>query len=465
MDIKDQKKYANDKKKYLSQLIKDTSRPIGLTDSHKVWMALLGALLAACLFAYTLQLRRGLIVTGMRDYISWGIYISNFVFFVACSLVGMFISAVLGLAGAKWVTPITRLAEIIAVAFAMVAGLVIISDMGRPERFLYLFLYGRLHSPILWDVTVVTTYVIISLCLFYIPMIPDMAIFSKAKTFKPPFLNKIYSTLALKWKGTPKQIMLLKKAVRTLLILIIPVALAIHTVTSWLFAATPRTGWDSTIFGPYFVTGAFVAGTAALVIAMYFFRKNYKLQNHITKDHFNKIGKIMVLISLVYLYFNINEFLVPAYKMKLHDATHIHELFVGKYALMFWSVQLGGLIIPLILMLFKRFRKPLPMLIMSIFILIGSWFKRYLIVIPTQEHPYLPIQNVPENYHFYMPTLIEAAVSMAAIIMVIMIISLLAKFFPLLPVWEMAHEKGIENPEELAAEIANEEFNTKEPSN
>ncbi len=453
----DQKQTTTDKKGYLKGLLHDTSRPIGLTDSHKIWMGVLGFILVVCLYAYAVQLKKGLVVTGLRDYVSWGMYIANFVFFVACSLVGMFISAVLGLAGAKWITPIARLAEIIAVAFAMVAGLVIISDMGRPDRFLYLFAFGRLQSPILWDVTVVTTYVIISLFLYYIPMIPDLALIHRTKTFKPPMLNKVYQVLSVNWRGNNEQVAALNRAVRILLILIVPVALAIHTVTSWLFAATPRTGWDSTIFGPYFVSGAFVAGTAALVIAMYFFRNNYQLKGHITEMHFDKLGKVMVLVSLVYLYFNINEFLVPAYKLKLHDAVHLHELFVGKHAPMFWSVQLGGLIIPLILMIFRRFRKPLPMLVLSVLMLLGSWFKRYLIVVPTQEHPNLPIQNVPDEFIFYRPTLIETGVTVASFIMVIMIITLLSKFFPLLPVREMAHDAGIENPEALADEIFNDE--------
>jgi len=447
-----------DKKGWYRKLLNDTARPMGLTDSHKIWMGVLVAGLAITLFAYFLQLRDGLIVTGLRDYVSWGMYIANFVFFVACSLVGMFISAVLGLAGAKWITPIARLAEIIAVAFAMVAGLVIISDMGRPDRFMYLFFYGRLQSPILWDVTVVTTYVIISLFLYFIPMIPDLAIFSKYKTMNPPLLNKVFKVLSLNWIGSSEQQALIKRSVRILLILIVPVALAIHTVTSWLFAATPRIGWDSTIFGPYFVTGAFVAGTAALVIGMFFFRNNYKLKDHITDMHFDKMGKVMVLVSLVYLYFNINEFLVPGYKLKLHDAVHLHALFAGKHALMFWSVQLGGLIIPLVLMIFRRFRKPLPMLILSVLMLIGSWFKRYLIVIPTQEHPHLPIQNVPHEYIFYKPTLIETGVTLASFLLVIVIITMLSKFFPLLPVYEMAHEAGIENPEALAEELAAEEL-------
>ena len=122
------------KDKRLDRIASDILRPVGVDRSFLIWMACLGTLLLACLYAYYIQLDKGLIVTGLRDYISWGMYISNFVFFVATSLIGMLISSVLGLMGYKWVRPIGRIAEIIAVAFSMVAGVVIISDMGRPER-------------------------------------------------------------------------------------------------------------------------------------------------------------------------------------------------------------------------------------------------------------------------------------------------------------------------------------------
>jgi molybdopterin-containing oxidoreductase family membrane subunit len=182
---------------------------------------------------------------------------------------------------------------------------------------------------------------------------------------------------------------------------------------------------------------------------MYFFRKNYRLQDYITTGHFEKMGRLLILVSLVYLYFNINEFLVPGYKLKKHEAIHLYGLFAGKHAVMFWAVQLLGLVIPIILLLFKQFRRPVPMLVISLFMLVGSWFKRYLIVIPTQEHPYLPIQHVPAEFSIYTPTLTETAITMGTIILVLMIITVLSKLFPVVPVWETAREYGmIDNDEQ-----------------
>jgi len=425
--------------KNLDKITTDLLRPIRLNTSFIIWMSFLIISLLVCLYAYSLQLTTGLGVTGLRDNASWGMYISNFVFFVAASLIGMLISAVLGLVGIKWAAPIARIAEIIALAFASVAGLVIITDMGRPERLLNVFFYARIQSPITWDVTVVITYVVISALLLYLPLIPDIKLCHEKLDKAPRFQRWLYKILSLRWNGSPEQIKLITKLIRILMILIIPVAFGIHTVTSWLFASTVRPGWDSTIFGPYFVTGAFVSGCAAVIIAMYFFMKSYKLEEYINDDLFDKMGKLLVLVSLVYLYFNINEFLVPAYKMKKFEAIHLRELFVGAYAMMFWCVQILGLVLPIILLLFKKARKPLPMLIIALFVIIGAWFKRYLIVVPTQLHPYLPIQNVPEYFKFYTPTLTETAITLASFIIVLMIITVLAKIFPIIPIKDPMH--------------------------
>ena len=204
----------------------------------------------------------------MRDFTSWGIYISNFVFFVAVSLVGSLISAVLKLTDVKWRTPLVRIAEIIAVAAITFAALIIIVDMGRPERFWHLFVYGRIQSPIMWDVIVITTYFTISVLLLYLPLLPDLAICRDRLTNIAPWKKWFYRFFALNWHGTDKQFKVVNDSIRILAVLIIPLALSIHTVTSWLFATTYRAGWDSSNF-VYFVAGAFMAGAAAVIAGTY----------------------------------------------------------------------------------------------------------------------------------------------------------------------------------------------------
>lgn len=410
----------------------------------KLWITVLMIVFIIGLIAYIDQLRNGLSVTAMSDYSIWGIYISNFVFFVAISLVGSLMSAILKLANVPWRTPLTRISEIIAVSAIVFAGLVIVVDMGRPDRVLNVVLHARLQSPITWDVIVIATYLMISVLLLYIPLLPDLAMMRDQLKGISKRKHNFYKKLALGWNNDPKQIQILKRSERILAISIIPVALGIHTVTSWLFATTVRPGWDSSNFGPYFVSGAFMVGAGAVIAAMYIFRKFYHLEKYFTYKLFDKMGKLLVLLSLIYLYFNINEYLVPAYKMKTSESEHINALFTGEYAPMFWMVQIGGMIIPIVVLLFRKGRKPLPMFIVSILVILGAWFKRYLIVVPTLSHPFIPTDRVPYNWLHYNPTFAEWAITGATLAGALLIITFLVRIFPIIPIDETIKEKKLE---------------------
>lgn len=421
------------------QLVNDLA-PKKFNKFGKIWIVFLVIVILVALYSYYQQLSKGLIITGMRDYALWGIYISNFVFFVAISLVGSLVTAVLRLSGAQWSTPLTRIAEIIAIAAIIMAGLTIIIDMGRPERIIYIFMYGRLQSPIIWDVVVISTYLVISILLLYFPLLPDFKIL-KNYYKKRPNLGKWYGKLSLNWNGNETQQKLHSKSIRILSILIIPVAFGVHTVTAWLFATTYRPGWDSSNFGPYFIAGAFVAGAGAVIAIMYILRRTHRLEAYITDMHFDKMGKVLVLLCLVYLYFNVNEYLVPAYKNTIEEAAHLKGLFLGDYAPLFWIVIIGGLIIPIIVLIFPKGRKPLPLFIIGLIVVVGAWWKRYLIVTPTLLHPSLPIQGVPESWHYYFPSLMEWSITFGTLASALLIITLLVRYLPIIPIQETAEER------------------------
>ena len=432
--------------KTIEQLTEDLKpRPFGRLG--QVWTTVLCLIILNGVVSYIFQLMNGLSVTGMSNYVSWGIYISNFVFFVAISLVGSLISAILKLSNAKWSIPLTRIAEIIAVANIMFAGLIIIVDMGRPDRIGNLLLHGRIQSPIVWDVLVVTTYLAISILLLYIPLLPDLALLRDRVTGLPKWQQKLYKILSLGWIGSREQYKILHNSVSMLAVIIVPVALGIHTVTSWLFASTLRGGWNSTNFGPYFVAGAFVVGAAAVISLMYVARRRYNLENYLSDDVFDKMGKLLVMLSLVYTYFTINEYLTPAFKMMGGEKALITDLFVGRFAPMFWGVQIFGVLIPVTVMLFKKGRKPLPLFIVANMTIIGAWFKRYLIVIPTLFHPYLPAieQNGVPKVISYFPTWHEWSITMASLAGSLLIITILFRYLPFISMWEIAEEQGLDH--------------------
>lgn len=420
-------------------------RPLRHTGTiGKIWISLLLIIFLFGCYAYYIQLRDGLKVTALRDYASWGLYISNFVFFVAISLVGALISSILRLTNFEWHRPLTRIAEIIAVAGILFAGLIIVVDMGRPERVLYLFTHGRIQSPIMWDVIVVSTYLVTSALFLYLPLLPAIALCRDVLTEKPKWQRKMYKILAMGWDGNEKQWKIMKRSVAILSVLVIPLAISIHTVTAWLFATTLRPGWDSTNFGPYFVAGAFQAGTACVIIAMFVFRKAYDFQKYITEEHFNNMGKLLVFLCVVYAYFNVNEYLIPAYKMRGAEARLLNDLFTGPSSPIYWSVQIFGMAIPALVLLFKKARKPLPLTIISLFVVVGAWFKRYLIVTPIMLNPYTPIQNVPSNWTSYFPSWVEMAIVGASLAGVLLIITVFSKFFPMISIWETLEGEGID---------------------
>jgi molybdopterin-containing oxidoreductase family membrane subunit len=428
--------------KFSSEKITSDLLPQPFGRRGKIWTISLLAICAIGAFAYVQQLRKGLIVTNMGDYVSWGIYISNFVFFVAISLVGSLITAIFRLANVHWSTSLTRIAEIIAVSAITFASLIIIVDMGRPERLVNLFTHGRIQSPIMWDVIVISTYFCISLLLLYLPLLPDIKILIAAKNKLGKPFAKFYRWLGSFWKGTAAQEKISNKSITILCVVIIPVAFCIHTVTSWLFATTYRPGWDSTNFGAYFVSGAFLVGAGAVVVAMYVFRRVYHLQNYITEIHFDKMGKILVMLALLYLYFNVNEYLVPAFKMKKPEEEHLTGLFVGEYAPLFWFAIFVGMIIPILILIFPKGRKPKAMFIAGALVVIGAWFKRYLIVTPTLLHPFLPKYDAPEKYSHYFPSWYEWAIAMGSLAGVLLIITFFARIFPIIPIQETITEQN-----------------------
>lgn len=424
----------------------------------KIWIGFLLLICLAGLYAYYLQETTSKYETiSLNDVTMWGVYISNFVFFVALSLVGALMSAVLKLIKFEWYRPLSRIAEIMAVAAIALAGVSIVAAMGRPDRLHFLFLYGRIQSPIVWDIIVIITYITASLLLLFLPLLPGITICRDKLVNKPKWQMWMYKKLSFGWTGSAKQWGIVKKSVKTLAIMVIPLGISIHTVTAWLFATTLRAEWDSTNFGPYFVSGAFLLGAAGMIIAVAAFRKYYRLQKYLTEEHFDKLGQTMVLLALVYLYFNVNEYLVPAYKMSSLHANHLLDLFTGETALLYWSVVFSGIVFPAVLPMFRAMRKPFPLTAIAVFVVIAAWFKRYLIVIPGLAHPYMPVQDVPQSWKHYFPSAVEITIVIATMAAMLLIVTLFSRFFPIISIWEVAEGQGadiekIHTPETKKAE-------------
>lgn len=418
-------------------------RPVRKTGrSVYVVMAILGGVVAWGVFAYVVQLREGLAVTAMRDRVSWGVYIATFVFFIGVSHAGTLISAILRLSGAEWRRPVTRMAEAITVCALLVAAAMPIVDLGRPDRLVNILLYGRLESAILWDFISIATYLTGSLLFLYLFLIPDLAILRDRLGAVGRLRRWLYRTLAVRWRGTTEQRHRLARSSIVMTVLILPIAVSVHTVVSWIFAMTLRVGWNSTIFGPYFVAGALISGVATLLMAMALFAHFYKLHAFLTRRLFRNLALILLLLDLVYIYFTLNEYLTVAYKKEGNEALFLAAQFGGDFAAIFWTVQFGGLLIPAFLLVIPRTRTTLGIVVAATLINVAMWLKRYLIVVSTLATPQMPQQP----WGAYFPTWVEWSITAAGFAAFVLLLIAFSRLFPIVSVWEVAERPAA--PEE-----------------
>lgn len=394
--------------------------------------------LGAAAAAYGWQLYRGLRVTGLNDLVFWGVYMANFVFFIGISYAGTLISAILRLTGAEWRRPITRVAEIITVVALSIGATMIILDMGRPDRVLNVVLYGRVQSPILWDVFSITTYLTGSFLYLYVASIPDFAVLANtpAACIDRPVRARLYRMLALGFTGTASQTRHLDRALGAMAVILIPVAVSAHSVVAWIFGMTLRPGWHSTIFAPYFVVGAIFSGTAALILVMAVFRKVYKLERYLTTLHFRRLGWILLALTLLYAYFTFSEYLTVWYGGEVAEG-RLLSLLLGRtvFGAGFWLTALLGLAVPAVLLAAPG-RSLRRIIIASAFVVVGMWVKRYLIVVPTLMTPLLPAEAaglVPR----YVPSLVEWGITAGGIAAFVMGFLLLTKLLPVVSIWEV----------------------------
>ena len=393
-------------------------------------------------FAYITQLRYGLIVTGLNEVTLWGVYIVNFIFFIGISYAGTLVSAVLRLTGAGWRTPITRMAEVIAVVGVMIGGLMPVIDLGRPDRISNLLVFGRLESPLVWDIIAITTYLIACLIYLYLPLIPDLAIMRDNLEGRfSPGRRKFYTFLAAGWANTPEQKRSLEKGMRIMSIIIIPIAIFVHTVVAYIFAMTLRPGWNSTIYGPYFVFGAVFSGIAAILIVMAIFRKIFHLEEFITERHFRNLSYLLMTLLFFYAYFTFSEYLTIGYKVEVAEKELLTQLMIGKSAGWFWSFIIGGLLVPAFLIVFRKLRVIPRVVAASVFVIVGMWIKRFVIVLGTLQVPLMPFE-----FGVYKPTWIEISVSFAALAGFALLFALFPKIFPIISVWEVSEEEHHEQP-------------------
>lgn len=405
-----------------------------------VWTAFLLAVVGWGLYAYSVQLRGGLAVTAMRDKISWGIYISSFVFFIGISHAGTLISAILRVAHAPWRMPITRMAEFITVVALMVGALMPLIDLGRPDRLANMFIFGRWQSPLLWDIFSISTYLGGSMLYLYFPLIPDFALArDRLGPDASPLRRWTYTTLAVGWRGALTQRRRLALAMGMMMVIIIPVAVSVHTVVSWVFAMTLRPGWNSTVYGAYFVAGAIFSGIAMLLIVMAVLRKIYHLEEFITVKHFRYLGYLMGAFTVIMVYFVLSEYVTIGYKLPEGEDRLLAELFTGRYALLTWGYLFGGLLVPALIVFLPWTRRIGLIVLAAVLVAVFMWIERFLIVVPSLQVPQMPYEPAS-----YFPSWVEWSILAGSFGLFALIITLFSRFFPVVSAWEVKEQDELE---------------------
>src|SRR5437660_1484209 len=300
-------------------------------------VALLGVGITCLLFL----LRYGLGLAGYSHPVYWAVYITCFVFWVGIAHSGTLISAILFLFRSGWRTAVYRTAEAMTVFAVMTAGLFPLIHIGRQWFFYWLVpypnergLWPNFRSPLAWDFFAINTYLLGSIIYLYLPLIPDLALLRDKSQTR---LRRFYGALSLGWRGTELQWDSLERAVRVMAVVIIPVAVSVHTIVSWDFAMTIRPMWHSTMFGPYFVAGAIFSGIAALIVAMTIIRKVFHLENYLRPIHFNNLGLLLLTMSLIWFYFTFGEYLTTWYGNEPGEMAVFRSKISGAFSPLFWG--------------------------------------------------------------------------------------------------------------------------------
>jgi Ni/Fe-hydrogenase subunit HybB-like protein len=419
------------------QMTEDLLRPL-IETSWRFWVlvVVLGGLVATGLTTWAYQMYRGFGMTGINMPVYWAFYITTFVFWIGISHAGTLISAILRLVNAGWRRPVTRCAEVITAFALMIGALFPIIHLGRPWLFFWLIPYPNqrmiwpnFRSPLVWDFFAISTYLTGSVLFLILPMIPDFALVRDKTT---GWRHTVYGTLALGWQGTPKQWHRLESAMQIMAIAIIPVAVSVHTIVSFDFSMAPVPMWHSAIFGPYFVAGAIFSGIAALIIAMAALRKFLHLEAYLHPLHFQNLGKLLLMMSLLWAYFVFNERLTVWYG----NASAEREVFLvtqsGSFAPLFWTMVVCNFVVPFFLLSIRKLRTITGCVIASFTVVVGMWLERFLIVVPSLSHKYLPY-----TWGRYRPQPVEIIIVGSTFAAMVLLYVLFSKLVPIISIWEL----------------------------
>lgn len=418
----------------IDNTVLDTLRPPDRTYWLVIALLFAGVLVGAACWGY--QILVGIGVGGQNNPVHWGTYLINFVFWVGIAHSGTLISAILYLFRAGWRNPIARAAETMTVFAVCVAGLYPFIHLGRVWMVYYMLplpnqrtLWPNFQSPLMFDVVAISTYLIVSSLFWYTGLLPDLAtVRDRARGVR----RKIFTVLSMGWTGEHEQWRHYARGYLFFAALATPLVISVHSVVSWDFALAVIPGWHTTIFAPYFVAGAIHSGLAMVLTLMIPLRRIFHYEKIITLQVLESVAKTIVFTGLIVGFAYGTEMFIAWYSRVPAEMEAFRWRAFGDYAVEYWIMVVCNTVVPLLL-LFKKVRTRIVWLFsISIVVNIGMWYERFVIIIGSVAHDFLP-----HAWGLYRPTLIEFGIMFGSFCLFFFLFVLFVKHMPSVSMTEM----------------------------
>ena len=376
---------------------------------------------------------------NLNRTIGWGYDITNFVWWIGIGHAGTLISAILLLFRQKWRTGVNRAAEAMTIFAVICAGLFPATHTGRPWFDFFMFpypntrgpLWVNFNSPLLWDLFAISTYFTVSLLFWYTGLVPD---FATVRDRASGFRKKLYNTLSFGWTGSAKHWQRWESLSLILAGLATPLVLSVHTIVSFDFATSVIPGWHTTIFPPYFVAGAIFSGFAMVQTLMIITRKILNLQEYITINHIESMNKVILLTGTIVGVAYLTELFIAWYSGYLYEQFAFFNRALGIYWWSYFGMMACNVLSPQIFWSKKLRRSVYWTFVMSIFVNIGMWFERFVIIATTLARDYLP-----SSWSYYTPTWVEIGIYIGTLGIFFTLYLIFTRVAPVVAVAEIKH--------------------------
>ncbi len=396
---------------------------------------------------WSIQLSRGLAVTNLTDWgsaggVTWGLYIGAFIWWVGIAHGGIILSAAVRLFGMKRYLPVARLAELLTIGALSMAGFYIVIHVGRPDRIVTSVVQAypvTVHqSPLVWDVTVITMYMVMTLTYLGLTIRYDLA---RIRDDLPNILEPVYKIATIGYSESEDEV--IERIVWWLALGVIVMApLLLHGgVIPWLFALLPSMpGWQGAIQGPQFLTIALTSAIAGVIILALALRRAYDWHHILTDDVIRGLTLWLGLFSLLFLWLQLQQVITGVYAAPLDQRSFAAAKVTNPY----YQFAIGVVLLSLAYIFAQAVKahifSPMRSLAASLLVLAGTLTEKILFVFEGLEYPTFDMYyNTPGHY---FPSPIELGSLVGTIALCTLFFLVIVKVVPVIELHAIEELRG-----------------------